>query len=218
MPSPVFQKLKIKPGSTLLTLHAPNDFATEIGDLPPGVAISAKAKSYDQVHWFVQTKAQLEEELETVLNLLNEGITLWTYFPKGTSKLQTDLTRDRGWEKLHSNKALQFLTLISFNATWSAFSMRRKSEQDKKKAAKPKERPVFQYIDPIKKLVFLPDDLAAALDKAKEEKAFFERLSFTNKKEYLEWVVSAKREETRAARVKESIERLRKGWKNPANR
>ncbi|MBL7720925.1 MAG: YdeI/OmpD-associated family protein, partial [Chitinophagaceae bacterium] len=53
--------------------------------------------------------------------------------------------------------------------------------------------------------------------KNKKEAAYFETLSFTNKKEYIEWIVTAKREETRAERVKGTIERLGKQWKNPRN-
>lgn len=44
---------------------------------------------------------------------------------------------------------------------------------------------------------------------------FFAALSFTNKKEYAEWIVTAKREETRTTRIKESIKRLGKKWKTP---
>lgn len=218
MATTLAQKLKIKEGTTLRTIHAPGDFGKVIGDLPRGVTLSATTTSYDQLHWFVQTKAQLEEELDGVLSLLKEGVTLWFYFPKGSSKIQTDLTRDTGWESLQTRKELHFLVLISFNETWSAFALRLKTEKDQKKAAGPKERPVFHYIDPVKKQVYLPDDLAAALKEAKEASAFFETLSFTNKKEYIEWVVTAKRDETRATRVKETVERLGKGWKNPANR
>ncbi len=73
------------------------------------------------------------------------------------------------------------------------------------------------YIDPIKKLVRLPDDLSVTLRKNKKAKTFFEALSFTNKKEYVEWIVTAKRKETRHERVKGTLERLEKGWKNPRN-
>ena len=65
--------------------------------------------------------------------------------------------------------------------------------------------------------VRLPDDLKALLSKNKKASAFFESLSFTNKKEYVEWVVTAKRAETREQRVKDSLDRLNKGWKNPRN-
>jgi hypothetical protein len=45
--------------------------------------------------------------------------------------------------------------------------------------------------------------------------AFFEKLSYTNRKEYCRWVTEAKREETRRMRLGKSIEMLRKGIKTP---
>ena len=212
------QKLKIKEGWSLLTINAPADFKNDLGDLPAHVTISAKAKEFQQVHWFVKDKAQMDEELTKVLALLKDNVTIWIYFPKGSSKIQTDLTRDKGWEALLQHKNLQWLNLVSFNDTWSAFAMRLKTEKDRKKEAAPKERAVFQYIDAVKKQVFLPDDFSRAMNDTPTATAFFETPSFTNKKEYLEWIVSAKREETRTSRVNESVNRLVKGWKNPANR
>lgn len=212
------QKLKIKEGDTLRTLHAPSDFVASLDGLPADVTLSSNVKTFQQFHWFVKDKAQLEEELHMVLNLLKENCTLWIYYPKGTSKMQTDLTRDKGWESLRSQSSLQWLSLVSFDDIWSAFAVRLKNEKDQQKMAASKERPVSPYINAAKKEVYPPEDFQVALNKAKTEKLFFENLSFTNKKEYVEWIVSAKREETRTTRVKESIERLAKGWKNPSNR
>ena len=48
---------------------------------------------------------------------------LWISFPKGASKLQTDLTRDKGWDSIQSTN-LKWVTLISVNETWSAFGFR----------------------------------------------------------------------------------------------
>jgi hypothetical protein len=166
----------------------------------------------------VQNKAQVDEETDSVIGRLNAGVTCWIYFPKGSSKMQTDLTRDKGWEALQQHKNLQWLSLVSFNEKWSAFAVRLKTEADEKKPSTPVERPVLQYVDAKTKTVYLPDDFAEALERAPQQKEFFHSLSFTNKKEYLEWIVTAKREETRKTRVKESVERLGKGWKNPANR
>jgi uncharacterized protein YdeI (YjbR/CyaY-like superfamily) len=72
-------------------------------------------------------------------------------------------------------------------------------------------------VNPKTKEVRLPDDLSANLQKNKKQREFFDTLSFTNKKEYIEWIVTAKREETRNERIKETIERLSKDWKNPRN-
>jgi len=45
--------------------------------------------------------------------------------------------------------------------------------------------------------------------------AVFEKLSYTNRKEYCRWITGAKREETRQMRLKKSVEMLRKGVKTP---
>ena len=211
------QKLKIKENLTLLTINAPADFKKNIGELPKGVKISTDSKNYNQVHWFVINKAQMDKELTKVLKLIKDEVTLWIYYPKGTSKLQTDLTRDKGWDNLLKHDELGWISLISFDDTWFTFGSRLKTKADKKREEKPRERPIFDYIDPKTKSVRLPDDLAFALKKNKKQEDFFNSLSFTNKKEYIEWIITAKREETRIERVKGTMERLAKQWKNPRN-
>jgi hypothetical protein len=216
MPS-IAQKLKIKENFTLLTINAPADFKKNIGELPKGVKISADSKNYNQLHWFVMNKAQMDKELTKVLKLIKDEVTLWIYYPKGTSKLQADLTRDKGWDNLLKHDELGWISLISFDDTWSTFGARLKTEADKKREVKPRERPIFDYVDPKTKSVRLPDDLAIVLKKNKKHEDFFNTLSFTNKKEYIEWIITAKREETRTERVKGTMERLARQWKNPRN-
>ena len=225
MANTIAQKLKIQEGFSLFTIHAPDNFTKELAPVPKGVKIIETGKDpivigYDQVHWFVFNRSQLEKEMSKVMKLVRPELIVWVYYPKGTSKIQTDLTRDKGWDCLlaESNK-LTWISLISFNDTWSVFGFRAKNETDRKKEAKPKEtREIFNWVNPQTKEVKLPDDLAAALKKNKKEAAYFDSLAFTNKKEYIEWIVTAKREETRTERIKGTIERLSKGWKNPANR
>jgi len=211
------QKLRIKENFTLLTINAPADFKKNIGEVPKGVKISSDTKTYNQVHWFVKNKEQLNKELDKVLKLVKDDVVLWIYYPKGTSKLQTDLTRDKGWENLLKHDELGWISLISFDGTWSTFGSRLKTEADKKREEKPTERAIFDYVDPKTKSVRLPDDLAAALKKNRKQEEFFGTLSFTNKKEYIEWIVTAKREKTRMERVKGTVERLGKEWRNPRN-
>ena len=216
----IADKLKIKARDTLLTLNAPVDFKKDLAGLPAGVSITGSGKKYDQVHWFVVNRSQLEKEMSKLMKLVKPGVIVWVYYPKGTSKSQTDLNRDKGWDcLLAEGDKLSWINLVSFNTTWSVFGFRAKTEADKKKEAKPKpEREIFKWVNPTTKEVKLPEDLAAALKKNKKEAASFEALSFTNKKEYIEWIVTAKQEATRTDRIKGTIERLAKGWKNPANR
>jgi uncharacterized protein YdeI (YjbR/CyaY-like superfamily) len=54
-------------------------------------------------------------------------------------------------------------------------------------------------LDAKPRTVRLPKDLAAALDK--DARASFDRMSYTHRKEYVEWIEEAKREETRRRRI-----------------
>lgn len=68
---------------------------------------------------------------------------------------------------------LQWISLISFDDTWSTFAFRLKTETDKRKESKPRGRPIFQYIDPKKKVVRLPEDFKKALSKNKKQNEFY---------------------------------------------
>jgi hypothetical protein len=219
MPNTVADKLKIKPGFTLLTVNAPADFKIGLEGLPAAIRITDSGNKYEQIHWFVVNKAEIEKNLSRILKLLKPGVIVWAYYPKRTSKMQTDLSRDKGWESLlkHHDK-LAWINLISFNDTWSVFGFRAKTDEDKKKEAKPKqEREIFKWSDPVKKEVRLPEDFANALKNHKKLEDYYHSLAYSHRREWVEWIVTAKKEETRSKRIKEALERLKKKWKNPAN-
>jgi len=44
---------------------------------------------------------------------------------------------------------------------------------------------------------------------------FFEKLSYTHRKEYCRWITEAKKEETRSQRLEKAVEMLKKGIKTP---
>ena len=210
-------KLKIREGDKIYPINPPEDYKKTLGKLPPGAELAKNSKNIQQVHWFVKDKAQMEKELKHVLPLVKEDVICWIFYPKGSSGIQTDLTRDKGWDALMKND-LQWVNLISFNDTWSAFGMREKTLADKKRSEKPTLREIHQYADSKTKTIVIPEDLKSAFKKHKEEEVYFNSLAFSHKREYIEWIVTAKKEETRAARIKGTIERLSSGWKNPANR
>jgi hypothetical protein len=219
MATSISEKLRIKPKDVLLTLNAPADFKKGLKDLPAGVKIADSGKEYAQVHWFVINRAQLQKELGKVMKLVKPGVIIWVYYPKISSGMQTDLNRDKGWDCLmKESDKLTWISLISFNDTWSVFGLRAKTEADRKKEAKPAaEREIFKWVNAQTKEVKLPADLATALKKNKKQSDYFDSLSFSNKKEYIEWIVTAKREDTRNERINGTIERLGRQWKNPRN-
>jgi hypothetical protein len=64
----------------------------------------------------------------------------------------------------------------------------------------------------------IPGDLSEALRRLPDESAFFDTLSYTNRKEYVRWITGAKREETRRNRLQKTIEKLKMKKKNPSEK
>jgi hypothetical protein len=61
---------------------------------------------------------------------------------------------------------------------------------------------------PAERVVKLPVDFKKALVKNKKAMDFFENSSFTNRKEYIRWIETAKKEETRVRRIDEAVKKL----------
>lgn len=122
--SPLARKMKLKPAVRAVLVNPPAGYAVELQPLPEGVQLGEKLQGkFDWLQLFVRTQAELEKQLPKVLRAMKPESILWLTFPKGASKIQTDLTRDKGWEPLQQAD-LKWLTLISVNDTWSAFAVR----------------------------------------------------------------------------------------------
>jgi uncharacterized protein YdeI (YjbR/CyaY-like superfamily) len=59
----------------------------------------------------------------------------------------------------------------------------------------------------------MPEDFARALDAAPQAHAFFDTLAPSYRRDYLEWIVEAKRAETRTKRIATAVEWLAEGKK-----
>jgi hypothetical protein len=64
-------------------------------------------------------------------------------------------------------------------------------------------------LDRKPRVVRLPKDFAAALDK--DARAKFDRMSYSHRKDYVDWIKEAKREETRQRRIAKAVELIRQG-------
>ena len=70
---------------------------------------------------------------------------------------------------------------------------------------------VTMELDEEPRTVDVPEDLQAALAGAPEASTAFDHLSFTHRREYVEWIAEAKRPETRARRIADTIDRVKTG-------
>jgi hypothetical protein len=118
------EKLKMKPGQRAIVINAPQGYLKELGRLPDRVEMAERlAGKFDWIQLFVKDQAELSRRLDRAVRALKPESLLWVSFPKGTSKIQTDLTRDKGWEALQA-AGLKWINLVSVNDTWSAFALR----------------------------------------------------------------------------------------------
>ena len=210
------KKLRITAGTAIRTVNAPAGYERILGKLPKGATVTkGLTKVHDFIHLFVKTRAEVAKEFAKAAKTLAPDGLLWISFPKGGSGIQTDLTRDKGWESLEKVN-MRWLSMISFDETWSAFLMQNAAPRKQSSASKTYHENAAAWADPKTKTVRVPDDLGAAFKKNGEARRLYEALNYTNRKEYVMWVVGAKREETRAARVKGTIEKLLSGLQNPA--
>jgi hypothetical protein len=117
-------KLKLKPGARAAVVNPPDGYLASLEPLPDGVEVSTRLRGrFDWIQVFVKTKAEIDQLAPKAIAALKPESLLWVSFPKGTSKIQTDLTRDKGWD-VFQGAELKWVNLISVNDTWSAFAMR----------------------------------------------------------------------------------------------
>jgi len=122
--SSLVDKLKLKPGQRAAVINPPQGYPESLKPLPDGVELSDRLEgSFDWIQIFVMNKAEVDQLIPQVVAALKPVCLLWVSFPKGSSKIQTDLTRDKGWETVQ-RAGLKWINLISVNETWSAFSLR----------------------------------------------------------------------------------------------
>jgi hypothetical protein len=118
----VARKLKLDGASSPVVLGASPDDLAALSSVRGDLATSTSG-THDWILLYVENRAALETAIAGVSAALASPGTLWIAYPKGSSKIQTDLTRDKGWDALKEHD-LMWLTLISIDETWSAFSLR----------------------------------------------------------------------------------------------
>lgn len=122
--SALAKKMKLKEGYHATLINAPKGYADELKPLPADVKLVQQFDiPSDWIQLFAKNTAELDKLFPKVLKIMKPNTLLWVSFPKGTSEIQTDLTRDKGWDVI-SAANLKWTSLVSVNDTWSAFSMR----------------------------------------------------------------------------------------------
>ncbi len=120
----ISQKLLIKPGYKVLLINAPDGYQSSLGEIPSRAAILNQSNDpVDLIQVFISSKAELEARLGKTKLLLNPNGLLWVTYPKGTSKVKTDINRD-SIAKYAQSIGLQAVAMISIDDTWSGLRLK----------------------------------------------------------------------------------------------
>ncbi|MGC4104169.1 YdeI/OmpD-associated family protein [Ferruginibacter sp.] len=171
-----------------------------------------KSKKIDFALIFAFSQKQLREILKEVIPALHPEAKFWIAYPKASSKIASDLCRDASWDFI-ADHGYETVRMIAVDNLWSAARFKRPDETVKK-------TPSFSTVNPApgvdytNRTIEIPLALQKMLDKNRIAATFFESLAFTHKREYVEWIVSAKKEETKARRLETTMEKLTAQKKN----
>ena len=216
-------KLHLKPGMRFVVVNAPDGFQRTLGKVPAGVAQGkALGGTFNLVLLFVFSKKELKGQWPKALASLEPDGALWVAYPKKSSGIDSDLTAmNSDWE-VYRNSAWQPVASISIDDTWSGVRFRHAPGLSQQRAQRQEEMlrdaDGTVCIDRKNRVITPPADLQQQLNKHAKARSFFDGLAFTNRREYVGWIIDAKRPETRAERLTKTVDMLLKGKKNPSDK
>ena len=213
--TPLFKKLNFKDQSTVVVLQAPERFTPEIEAMQAFARVQTAFDGLPKAN-FVLAFATRQTEVDAFALAFAEqtegDAVLWLAYPKGSSKrYRCDFNRDTGWAML-GTLGFEPVRQVAIDEDWSALRFRRvefietlRRRFAMSEAGKARATPAA----PLE----VPADLLTAFEQSPAAKVFFEQLAPSHRKEYLRWIEEAKRPETRARRVQQTLERLLEGKK-----
>ncbi len=200
----VTDKLRFKQDSPVLVLNMPDDCLEMFDAFEVKINFAGKAK-YNQSILFACNKVDLDKHYDKLISRLQKDAVVWIAYPKKSSGIISDLVRDNGWDVVNQS-TYHFVSSVSISDVWTAMRIKQKDPnaiylRDKKATERKTEG-----IDYINRTVELPRDAIAAMKSVRGLEAFFNTMSFSHRKEYVEAIVAAKKPETRRRRIDKMIE------------
>jgi Bacteriocin-protection, YdeI or OmpD-Associated len=213
------KKLHLKEGMRVAVANAPKGFS--LGALPSGVKQEKSlARDLDAVFLFATSQNELKTLWPKVLASVKQDGAVWVAYPKKSSGIETDL----GMGEWNATKGGDWnpVAMIGVDDTWSSVRFKYapglEQQRHERQEESIKDADGMVCVDRAKRVVTPPKDLQKLLVKNAKARATFDGLAFTHRKEYVVWILDAKKPETREARLSKTVEMLAKGKKNPSDR
>ena len=118
MPNPLYKKLGLKPGMKACVLQPPEDYFDLIEGVSDDVHFIELADEMDFIHYFSMAGAQLALDFPLLKQRINKKGMIWISWPKGTSKVNTDLNSNMV-RKIGLDAGLVDVKVCSVDEIWS---------------------------------------------------------------------------------------------------
>lgn len=117
----VLKKLRFKTEHKNTLVNAPENMVEEFtkGGLSPTV----DSEGYEFTLLFVTNKEEMNKWFPKVIKRIVPDSVFWLAYPKGRSKIKTDINRDKLWE-LMKPLGYRSVSMVSIDETWSAMRVR----------------------------------------------------------------------------------------------
>ena len=126
--NPIVKKLGIKPGMRALVVAAPPACLKLLAPLPEGVTVaSVPTGTHPFVLFFATSLAEIGKSVPNLLKHADRGAPVWIAYPKKTSGIESDLSRDLIAEAM-SGTGWRPVSIIAIDEVWSALRFRPVSE------------------------------------------------------------------------------------------
>jgi hypothetical protein len=218
--SSLAKKLQVKPGKSWLLFNAPVNYLALLEPLPEGTMVAYEAKgTFDGVQLFVKDSAELVANLKVIAPVLKPDTVFWIIYPKKSSGIKSDLEMMSSWDE-PAKYGLGGVAAAAIDETWTALRFRPKELTKTSDTGNEeiKQNEYSAYIDVENKIIALPDEIKTVLQKNSGALANYEKLSYSNRKEYVLWILTAKQEKTKEERLIKLVEKLSAGKKNPSEK
>ena len=204
----LLEKLQLKDERNLLIQGLPSSIEKQFIKLSFAKNLTPllKNRKIDFALVFAISQKQLKAILSDVVPVLQPVAKLWIAYPKQASKIVSDLSSDDKWDFI-SDQGYEGVSMIALDNVWSAVRFRKIEEGEQKTVNFCSTNPA-PGVDYKNRTVKVPVELQQLFNQNKPAANFFDSLAFTHRREYVEWIISAKRSETKTRRLETTMEKL----------
>lgn len=212
----LLEKLQLKDERNLLIQGLPSTVEKQFVKISfsKNVTPLLKTRKIDFALVFAICHKQLADILRDVIPAMHPEGKLWIAYPKVSSKIVSDLSRDCNWDCIAKHD-LEAVQLIALDNIWNAMKFKK---ADLNRLVTIREDIALGGIKLEERTITTPVELENLLDKNRPAKEFFDTLTYTDKSEYIAWISSAKKAETKSARLEATIDKLTFGKRSPSER